>query len=223
MIKEELLNLIGKWGVIPVVTINNLDSVIPLGRTLIESDLPCAEITFRTEAAEETIRKLSRTYPDLVIGAGTVLNVVQAKKAISLGASFIVSPGFDRKIVSYCCDHNILVFPGVATPTEINMALDCDVNVLKFFPAEALGGLKMLKAISAPYRSVKFIPTGGVNAQNLEEYLNLSAVYACGGSWFVKEELIEQGDFEQISLLIEQALTIVQKVRKKGEDAPSKL
>jgi len=214
---DDLLIRMGEFGIIPVVSIGASEDAAPLGQALLEGGLPCAEITFRTAAAEEAIRKISNGFQDILLGAGTVLSVEQAEKAVSAGAKFIVSPGFDEKVVSWCMQHNVVVTPGVATPTEINMALDQGLSILKFFPAEALGGVKTLKAISAPYGGVKFIPTGGVNLENLAEYLRLPSVHACGGSWVVKRSLIDAGDFSEITRRVKEALGIVRHVREEGD------
>jgi 2-dehydro-3-deoxyphosphogluconate aldolase/(4S)-4-hydroxy-2-oxoglutarate aldolase len=210
---QEILDTLGHLGVVPVVKIDQAEEAVPLGNALIAGGLPCAEITFRTGAAEEAIRRIASELPQVVIGAGTVLSVEQAEKAVAAGARYIVSPGFDPKVVDWCLTHDVAVTPGVATPTEINMALDKGLNILKFFPAEALGGLKTLKALAAPYVGVKFIPTGGINPKNLADYLSLPAVHACGGSWLVKGTLISAGEFIEITRLAEEARAIVRQVR----------
>lgn len=210
---QEILETLGHLGVVPVVSIKRADDAVPLGNALIAGGLPCAEITFRTDAAEEAIRQIASELPQVVIGAGTVLSVEQAEKAVAAGARYIVSPGFAPQVVDWCLTHNVAVTPGVATPTEINMALDKGLNILKFFPAEALGGLKTLKAIAAPYGDVKFIPTGGITSKNLADYLSLPAVHACGGSWLVASNLISAGEFAEITRLTEEALSIVRQVR----------
>lgn len=210
---QEILETLGHLGVVPVIEIERADDAVPLGKALIAGGLPCAEITFRTTAAEEAIRRIASELPDIVIGAGTVLSVEQAEKAVAAGARYIVSPGFDPKVVDWCLTHNVAVTPGVATPTEINMALDKGLNILKFFPAEALGGFKTLKAIAAPYGGVKFIPTGGISSKNLADYLSLRAVHACGGSWLVASNLISASEFAEITRLTKEALSIVRQVR----------
>jgi 2-dehydro-3-deoxyphosphogluconate aldolase/(4S)-4-hydroxy-2-oxoglutarate aldolase len=210
---QEILKTLGHLGVVPVVKIERADKAILLGNALIAGGLPCAEITFRTDAAEEAIQRIATELPEIVIGAGTVLSVEHAEKAVAAGARYIVSPGFDSKVVDWCLTHDVTVTPGVATPTEINMALNKGLNVLKFFPAEALGGLKMLKALAAPYGDIKFIPTGGINPKNLADYLSLPAVHACGGSWLVKSNLISAGEFTEITRLAEEARSIVRQVR----------
>jgi 2-dehydro-3-deoxyphosphogluconate aldolase/(4S)-4-hydroxy-2-oxoglutarate aldolase len=210
---QEILETLGRLGVVPVVKIEQADYAVPLGNALIAGGLPCAEITFRTAAAEEAIRRIASELPEIAIGAGTVLSVEQAEKAVAAGARYIVSPGFDPKVVDWCLTHDVAVTPGVATPTEINMALDKGLNILKFFPAEALGGVKTLKAIAAPYGGVKFIPTGGVNPKNLADYLSLPAVHTCGGSWLVTSKLISAGEFAEITRLAKEARSIVRQAR----------
>ena len=214
--KSVILQQMRDFGIVPVVAIAQAEDAIHLGQALLDGGLPCAEITFRTAAAEEAIKRIASELPDILVGAGTVLNVDQAKRAVSAGARFIVSPGFDAKVVSWCLKQGIVVTPGVATPTEINMALDHGLSILKFFPAEALGGVKTLKAISAPYVNVKFIPTGGVTLENLADYLRLPSVHACGGSWLVKRSLIDAGDFDEIARRSREALEVVRQVRTEG-------
>ena len=210
---QEILDTLGRLGLVPVVKIDRAEDAVDLGRALLAGGLPCAEITFRTEAAEEAIRRISASVPDIILGAGTVLSVDQADRAVSAGAQFIVSPGFNQKVVDWCLDKKIPVTPGVATPTEIDMALDKGLNILKFFPAEALGGLATLKAIAAPYVGVKFIPTGGINSANLGDYLAHPSVHCCGGSWLVKANLIAAGKFGEITQLAREAVSVVRQVR----------
>lgn len=210
---QAVLEKLGEMGTVPVVRIEQPEDAVDLGRALVAGGLPCAEITFRTEAAEEAIRQISSTLPEVVLGAGTVLTIDQANRAVSAGASFVVSPGFNPKVVAWCQQNEVAITPGVATPTEIDMALDAGLELLKFFPAEALGGLKMLKAISAPYVGVKFIPTGGITQNNLAEYLTLPSVHCCGGSWLVKANLISAGKFDEITRLAAEAVAVVRKLR----------
>jgi 2-dehydro-3-deoxyphosphogluconate aldolase/(4S)-4-hydroxy-2-oxoglutarate aldolase len=212
----DMLDKLGLLGVVPVVKIERAEDAVELGRALLAGGLPCAEITFRTAAAEEAIHRLSSSLPEIIIGAGTVLSVDQADQAVSAGAQFIVSPGFNPKVVDWCLDHQIPVTPGVATPTEIDMALDKGLKILKFFPAEALGGIKMLRALAAPYGGVKFIPTGGINPENLADYLGLPYVHACGGSWLAKSKLISAGEFAEITRLAKEARLIVRQVQGEG-------
>ncbi len=210
---QEILDTLGRLGLVPVVKIERAADAVDLGRALLVGGLPCAEITFRTEAAEEAIRHISSSLPEIVLGAGTVLTVDQADRAVSAGAQFIVSPGFNGKVVDWCLRNQIPVTPGVATPTEIDMALDVGLNILKFFPAEAMGGLATLKAIAAPYVGVKFIPTGGINLANLGDYLAHPSVHCCGGSWLVKASLIMAGRFDDITQLTLEAVSVVRQVR----------
>jgi len=207
------IQAIGKLALVPVVQIEHSKDATNLGKALLDGGLPCAEITFRTEPAEEAIKSIAASMPEIILGAGTVLTSAQAEKAVSAGAQFVVSPGFNPKVVDWCLNHEVPVIPGVATPTEIEMALDKGLTILKFFPAQAVGGIEMLKAISAPYVGVKFIPTGGINAQNLANYLKLPMVFACGGSWFVKADLISNGNFKEITRLTKEAVSIVRHSR----------
>jgi 2-dehydro-3-deoxyphosphogluconate aldolase/(4S)-4-hydroxy-2-oxoglutarate aldolase len=210
---HEVLATLGDFGVVPVVAIQRAEDADALGRALLAGGLPCAEITFRTDAAEEAIQRISSGLPDIVLGAGTVLTIDQADRAVSAGAQFIVSPGFNEKVVDWCLQNEIPVTPGVLTPTEIDMGLDKGLRILKFFPAEALGGLRMLKAIAAPYVGVKFIPTGGINLDNLADYLAHPSVHCCGGSWLVKASLISAGRFDEITQLARDAVSLVRQVR----------
>ena len=212
-----VLDTLGDLGLVPVVKIERSEDAVNLGGALLAGGLPCAEITFRTEAAEEAIRQISSSLRDVILGAGTVLSIDQADRAVSAGAKFIVSPGFNQKVVDWCLDNGVPVTPGVVTPTEIDMALDRGLNVLKFFPSEAMGGIATLKAISAPYGNVKFIPTGGVSVKNLADYLAQPMVHCCGGSWLVKANLISAGKFDEITRLTQEAVSMVRQVRGQGE------
>jgi len=206
---NKTLEKIGELGIVPVVKIEKPEDALPLGRALMDGDLPIAEITFRTPAAEESIKILHRELPKLLVGAGTVLTVEQVKKAVSAGAKFIVSPGFNPKVVDYCVENSIPVTPGINNPTQIEMALERGIEVVKFFPAEASGGLPLLESMSAPYSGIKFIPTGGINLNNLTSYLSNKKVHACGGSWMVKPELISSGNFSEITRLTKEAISIM--------------
>jgi len=206
---NKILEQIGEFGIIPVVKIEKAEDALPLGRALLDGDLPIAEITFRTSAAEESIKSLNRELPELLVGAGTVLTVEQAKKAVSAGAKFIVSPGFNPRVVDYCIENSIPITPGINNPTQIEMALEREIEVVKFFPAEASGGLSLLKSMSAPYTNIKFIPTGGINQNNLCSYLSYNKVLACGGSWMVKADLISSGNFAEITRLTKEAISII--------------
>lgn len=204
---NKILEKIGELGIIPVVKMERAEDALPLGRALIDGDLPIAEITFRTSAAEESIKTLTGGLPNLLVGAGTVLTVEQVKKAVSAGAKFIVSPGFNPRVVDYCIENGIPVTPGINNPTQIEMALERGIEVVKYFPAEASGGLPLLKSMSAPYTGIKFIPTGGINLNNLCSYLSNNKVLACGGSWMVKPELISSGNFAEITRLTKEAVS----------------
>lgn len=210
---EDVLVQLGEMGLVPVVVIEDADDAVALGQALLAGGLPCAEITFRTTAAADAIRLLTAECPEMLVGAGTVLTVAQAETAVASGARFIVTPGFDAIVVDWCLAHDVPVTPGVMTPTEINMALNKGLNLLKFFPAEAAGGVKALQAIGGPYRGVKFMPTGGITAVNLPDYLRLPMVHACGGSWMVASSLINGGQFAQITRLTTEAVTIVRQIR----------
>ena len=196
--------------IIPVVAIEKAENAIPLADALIEGGLPCAEITFRTTAAEAVIAALAKR-GDVLVGAGTVLKIEQVQTAIDAGACFIVAPGFNPRVVEFCLDHSIPVTPGVATPTDIEAAMGFGLDIVKYFPAEAFGGLKTLKAISAPYTMMKFIPTGGINAENVFEYLSHPKVAAVGGSWMVKSSMISDGQFETITRLTKEAVALAAK------------
>ncbi|RLW70405.1 MAG: 2-dehydro-3-deoxyphosphogluconate aldolase [spirochete symbiont of Stewartia floridana] len=192
--------------IIPVVTIDDPRSALPLGKALIDGGLPVCEITFRTEAAFESIKMISAELPEILIGAGTVLTAEQADNAITAGAAFIVSPGFNPHVVDYCLERGYCVFPGVNSPTQVEMGLERGLRTLKFFPAEISGGIAMLKALAAPYGDVRFLPTGGIDAANVARYLALRTVIACGGSWMVKPPLIAEGQFDQIRRLTHEAV-----------------
>ena len=206
---NDILKKIGDFGIVPVVKIDNAKDAVPLGKALIEGGLPLAEITFRTDAAAEAISNISKAFPEMLVGAGTVLNVKQAQSAITAGAKFMVSPGFNPAIVEFCIKKGLPITPGCSNPTDIEMALGFELEVVKFFPAEAFGGLNTLKAMSAPYSMIKFIPTGGINAKNIVDYLNFNKVLACGGSWMVKDELIKKGDFAEITRLTREAVNLI--------------
>ncbi len=202
-----VLTEISKIGIVPVVALDDAKDARPLAKALCEGGLSCAEITFRTAAAEEAIKIMTAEFPDMLIGAGTVLTTQQVDKAISAGAKFIVSPGFNPNTVKYCLEKDIPVVPGCSSPSDIEQALELGLDVVKFFPAEAAGGLKMIKAMSAPYGGVKFMPTGGINTSNLTQYLDFNKIIACGGSWMVDKALIKEGNFEAIKELTHTAVT----------------
>lgn len=205
---ETIINQLETYKVVPVVKLDKPKDALPLGNALVKGGLPIIEITFRTDAAAEAIENLSRELPDICVGAGTVLSVDQANQAIDSGARFIVAPGFNPRVVDYCIDRNIPVFPGVNSPTQVEMGLERDLQVLKFFPAEASGGLKMLKAMAAPYGEVRFMPTGGINIDNLNDYLAFDRIIACGGTWLATATLINEGRFDEITRLAENVVKL---------------
>ena len=205
---NRILEEIGSHGIVPVIVIDDAENAIPLSQALIEGGLPVAEVTFRTKAAQESIQRIAKTFPEMLIGAGTVLSVEQVKSAVDSGAKYIISPGLNPKVVEYCVSNGIPITPGIATPSEIERALELNLEVVKYFPAEALGGLNYLKAISAPYGNLRFIPTGGIDEKNLLTYLQFPKVLACGGSWMVKSELISSKKFNEIKILTTEALSI---------------
>lgn len=206
---NEILESISKFKVVPVVVLEDAKDAIPLGRALSNGGLKCAEITFRTEAAEESIRLMSNHFPDMLIGAGTVLTTEQVDKAVAAGAKFIVSPGLNPKVVQYCIDKDIVIVPGVTNPSGIEQALELGLEVVKFFPAEANGGLNAIKAMAGPFPKLKFMPTGGISENNIGEYLSFSKIVACGGTWMVKESLIKNGEYEKIEELTREAIKTV--------------
>lgn len=206
---DEIIKKFEDIKVVPVVVLNDAENAIPLAKALCDGGLPCAEVTFRTDAAEESIRLMHEAYPEMLIGAGTVLTTEQVERAVSAGASFIVSPGFDIEIVDYCIEKNIPVFPGCITPSEIAQAVKRGLKVVKFFPAEQFGGVDTIKALAAPYVGLKFMPTGGINAGNIKDYLECKPVIACGGSWMVKGNIIEAKEFDRIKEMTVTAVSIV--------------
>ena len=210
---NDTLKQIGEMGIIPVVVLNKVSDAEPLAAALVAGGLPCAEVTFRTDAAEESIRAIAKKFPDMFVGAGTVLSTEQVDRAIGAGAKFIVSPGLNPKVVEYCIKEGYPVCPGIMTPTELEVALGFGLDVVKFFPAENAGGLQMIKAMSAPYTMMKFMPTGGINATNVRDYLACDKILACGGSWMVKGDLVAAGDFAKIEKLTREAADIVKEIR----------
>lgn len=210
---NDTLKQIGSTGIVPVVVLNKADDAEPLAQALVKGGLPCAEVTFRTDAAEESIRRIAKKFPEMFVGAGTVLTTEQADRAVGVGAKFIVSPGLNPKVVEHCLKKGYPITPGIMTPTELEMALGFGLDVVKFFPAENAGGLKMIKAMSAPYTMMKFMPTGGINATNVRDYLASNKILACGGSWMVKGDLINAGNFAEIEKLTREAAAIVKEIR----------
>ena len=201
------------FGVVPVVVLDDVKDALPLAKALTEGGLPCAEVTFRTEAAEESIKVMAEAYPDMVVGAGTVLTIEQVDVAVKAGAKFIVSPGFDPEIVDYCLEKEIPIFPGCVTPSEVAQAVKRGLKVVKFFPAEPAGGVAMIKAMAAPYHQLRFMPTGGIGTQNLKDYLGFDKIICCGGSWMVKGDLIRNGEFEKICKLTKEAKELAKSIR----------
>ena len=210
---ETIHEKIREIAIVPVVKIDNARDAVPLANALRKGGLSCAEITFRTDAAQEAIRLIHEHCPDFLIGAGTVLTAEQADRAHTAGASFMVSPGLNPTVVSHCLDKGYPIIPGVCTPTEVEAGLSFGLSHLKFFPAEAAGGVKMIKAMSAPYTGVRFMPTGGINEKNIREYLTCPAVFACGGSWMVSASLINEGRFDEIEKRTAQAVALVKEIK----------
>ncbi len=198
----------------PVIAIDRPQDAVPLARALLDGGIGCAEITFRTPAAAGAIRRIANDVSELLVGAGTIRSVQQAEQAVAAGAQYIVAPGFDATVVDWCQERQVPVLPGVATPTEINMALAKGLSVLKFFPAEELGGIGMLKALYGPYPDVRFIPTGGINTTNLTDYLALPNVLACGGSWMATATMITTGHFDEIARMSRHARVLVRQARE---------
>lgn len=201
------------YAVVPVVVLNDADDAVPLADALIKGGLPCAEVTFRTDAAEESIRRICESFPDMLVGAGTVLTTEQVERAHKAGAKFIVSPGFDPEIIDCCISIGLPVLPGCITPSEIAQAVKRGLKVVKFFPAEQSGGVAMIKAMAAPYSMVKFMPTGGISTQNLADYLSCDKILCCGGSWMVKEDLIKSGSFDKITDITREATALARSIR----------
>ena len=193
--------------IVPIIALNDAEQAVPLAKVLIENGLPVAEITFRTPAAAQAIRNMRDAYPEMLIGAGTVLNAEQVDQAIAAGVDFIVSPGFNPSTVQYCLDKKVIIVPGVNNPSLVEQAMQMGLDTLKFFPAEPSGGVAMLKALTAVY-PVSFMPTGGVTAANVNDYLDINAVLACGGTWMVPSQLIDQGDWAQIGQLVKEAVAV---------------
>ena len=212
---NEVLKKIQEIGIVPVVVLNDAKDAAPLAKALCDGGLPCAEVTFRTDAAEESIRIMTEQFPQMLVGAGTVLTTEQVDRAVAAGAKFIVSPGLNPRIVKYCVEKGILITPGCSNPSDIEVALENGLEVVKFFPAEPAGGLNMIKAMAAPYVGVKFMPTGGINPTNVRDYLAYDRILACGGSWMVKGSLVDAGEFDKIEKLTREAVEIVKESRGK--------
>ncbi len=211
--EEAIYKRFEEVGIIPVVVLNDAKDALPLGKALMEGGLPAAEVTFRTAAAEESIRIMAENFPDMLVGAGTVLTKDQVDRAVGAGAKFIVSPGFDPEIVKYCLEKDIPVCPGTQTASEMIAAMNLGLSRVKFFPAENAGGLKMIKAIGAALTALKFMPTGGISADNVREYLKSDKIFCCGGSWMVKGDMIKAGEFDAIKEKVAEAAAIVKEIR----------
>ena len=209
----DLLQKVQRMGVVPVVVLNDAKDAEPLAKALCDGGLPCAEVTFRTDAAEESICIMKNAFPEMLIGAGTVLTIDQVERAVAAGAEFIVSPGFDPEIVDYCLGKDIPVLPGCVTPSEVIQAVKRGLEVIKFFPAEQYGGVATLKALAAAFPNAKFMPTGGISAKNLAEYLGFKKILACGGSWMVKGDMIAAGEFDKIKEMTAEAVALVKEIR----------
>lgn len=210
---DELISTLEQIGIVPVVVIEREEDALPLARALMEGGLPCAEVTFRTPHAVEAIRLMTSAYPEMLVGAGTVLTPEQADEAKAAGARFIVAPGLNLRVVEHVRSIGLPMIPGVCTPSDIERALELGLDHLKFFPAEQSGGLAMIKALSGPYHTVRFMPTGGINPGNVRDYLAFGKVFCCGGTWFVNKRLLSEGRFDEIKWLVHEAAQIVHVVR----------
>lgn len=204
---SNVLEQIGAYGIVPVVVVNKIEDARPLAKALCDGGLPVAEVTFRTACAKEAISIMAKEFPEMLVGAGTVLTTEQVDEAVEAGAKFIISPGLNPKVVKYCVDKGIPVTPGCANPSDIEQAIELGLNVVKIFPAEAVGGIKLIKAMAGPYTQMKFMPTGGINAKNLNDYLSFDRIIACGGSWMVDPQLVAAGEFDKITEMTKEAVT----------------
>ena len=211
---KTIVEQLSEMLVVPVVVLNESNDAEKLSDALVKGGLPCAEVTFRTEAAEESIRIMTKKYPEMLVGAGTVLTIEQVDRAVGAGAKFIVSPGFDPEIVDYCIEKQIPIIPGIVTPSEVAQAVKRGLEVVKFFPAEQFGGVSTIKALAAPYTMLKFMPTGGVSLENLKDYLSCDKIICCGGSWMVKGDLIKAGEFDKIAEMTKEAVTLAKSIRE---------
>jgi 2-dehydro-3-deoxyphosphogluconate aldolase/(4S)-4-hydroxy-2-oxoglutarate aldolase len=204
-----VLEELGKIGIVPVIKIDDPDKAVPLAKALIAGGIPCAEITFRTAQGEEALGRISREVPEILTGAGTVLTAEQVDKAVNAGAKFVVSPGFNPRVVGRCQEKGIPITPGCSNPSDIERALEAGLEVVKFFPAEQSGGLDYIKAVAAPYPGLKFMPTGGINAGNIVSYITYEKILACGGSWMVPPDAVSAGNFDLITGLCREAVSKV--------------
>ena len=215
---HKVLEELEKIGIIPVIKIDDAKNAVPLARALLAGGIPCVEITFRTDQSAEAIKRIAKEVPDTLLGAGTVLTIEQVDRAVDSGAKFLVAPGFNPKVVSYCVQRGIPITPGCVTPSDMEQALEFDLEVVKFFQAEQAGGLEYIKAVSAPYPALKFMPTGGINAGNIAKYMTFDKILACGGSWMAGADLINKGEFDKITALSQEAVQCVLDARtKKGK------
>lgn len=203
---NDVIQKIYDIGIVPVIAIDDADKAVPLAKALVKGGLPAAEVTFRTAAAEEAIKRIVAEVPEMLVGAGTVLTKEQADRAIAAGVKFIVSPGFNPEITKYVIDKGMLMMPGTATPGEMEQAMSMGLDVVKFFPAEQNGGVAKLKAVAGPYTNLRWMPTGGVNAKNLLDYLSFNKIVACGGTWMVKKDLIEGEKWDEITRICKDAV-----------------
>lgn len=206
---KNIIEKLSVYKLVPVATLDNPKKAVTLSHTLRENGLPLIEITFRTQTAEESIRQVRKTHPDMIIGSGTILNIDQATAARNAGADFLVSPGFNPVVVGYCIKNSIPIIPGVDSPTLIEMALEKGIRLVKFFPAQQSGGIDYLRAIAGPYNDIRFMPTGGINPDNLTDYLAFKKVVACGASWVVPSSSVSGGDFVEIGRRLRKALGII--------------
>lgn len=203
---KDIMDIVYGTGLVPVIALNDSTKAADLAKALCAGGIPVAEVTFRTDSALQIMKEMTQNVPETIVGAGTVHNVEQAQSAIDAGAKFIVTPGFAPAVVKWCIDNNIPVFPGCSSASDIESAIEFGLKTVKFFPAESSGGVKAIKALSGPYHDIKFMPTGGINENNVGDYLSLDNVVACGGSWMVPQDLIEKGDFAQITALCKEAI-----------------
>lgn len=203
---SDIIKQLHDFGLVPVIKITDVNNALPLAKALADGGLNCAEITFRTACAKEAIAKITKEMPDMLVGAGTILTPEQADEAIEAGSKFIVSPGFNPRVVKHCIERGVPVLPGCATPSEVEQAIEMGLSAVKFFPAEAAGGINMIKSMAAPYQQIMFMPTGGINEDNMLDYLSFGKIIACGGSFMVKDALIDAGNFEEITRLTRNAV-----------------
>jgi 2-dehydro-3-deoxyphosphogluconate aldolase/(4S)-4-hydroxy-2-oxoglutarate aldolase len=211
---KDIFERIREIGIVPVIAISDVEKAVPLARALLAGGIPCAEVTFRTAEGEECIRRITATVPEVLVGAGTVLSPEQADRAQKAGARFVVSPGFNPRVVKHCVENGILIIPGCSNPSDMEAAMEFGLDTVKFFPAKQAGGLAYIKACAAPYTGLRFMPTGGINAENIGEYIVFDRIIACGGSWMVTKELLDAGDFAEITRLSKEAVEIVRDVRR---------